>query len=56
MTGGGFGGCVISLVKTVAVEDFKHTVAKEYKLATRIDADIYVSKAGVGVTEVSVSA
>ena len=56
MTGGGFGGCTINLVKTEAVEDFKRSVAKEYKLATQIDADIYVSKAGAGVSEIPVTA
>jgi galactokinase len=56
MTGGGFGGCTISLVKTEAVEEFKRSIAKEYKAATQIDADIYVSKAGAGVTEIKVSA
>ena len=55
MTGGGFGGCTISLVKTEAVEEFKRSVAKEYKAATQIDADIYVSKAGAGVREITVS-
>jgi galactokinase len=55
MTGGGFGGCTINLVKTEAVEEFRHSVAKEYKLATQIAADIYVSKAAQGVTEVDVS-
>ena len=56
MTGGGFGGCTISLVETAAVEEFKRNVAKEYKAATQIDADIYVSKAGTGVTEIKLSA
>jgi len=56
MTGGGFGGCTINLVKTEAVDEFKRKVANEYKLATQIDADIYVSKAGAGVTEITVSA
>jgi galactokinase len=44
------------LVKTEAVDEFKRGVAKEYKLATQIDGDIYVSKAGAGVTEITVSA
>jgi len=55
MTGGGFGGCTINLVKTEAVDEFKRKVANEYKLATQIHADIYVSKAGAGVTEIMVS-
>jgi galactokinase len=55
MTGGGFGGCTITLVETAAVAEFQRSVSKEYKLATGIDAEIYVSKAGPGVSEVSVS-
>jgi galactokinase len=56
MTGGGFGGSTINLVRTEAVEEFKRGIAKEYKLATQIAADIYISKAGQGVSEVDVSA
>jgi galactokinase len=56
MTGGGFGGSTINLVKTEAVEEFKHNVSREYKLATQIAPEIYVSRAGEGVTEVNVSA
>jgi galactokinase len=53
MTGGGFGGSTINLVRTAAIEEFRHSVAKEYKLATQIAPDIYVSKAGQGVSEVA---
>jgi len=56
MTGGGFGGSTINLVKTEAVKEFKHNVSREYKLATQIAPEIYVSRAGQGVTEVNVSA
>jgi galactokinase len=55
MTGGGFGGSTINLVRTAAIEEFRHSVAKEYTLATQIFPDIYVSKAGQGVTEVDAS-
>ena len=56
MTGGGFGGSTINLVRTEAVEEFKRNVSREYKLATQIAPEIYVSRAGQGVTEVNVSA
>jgi galactokinase len=55
MTGGGFGGCTISLVETAAVKEFKRSDAKEYKAATQIGTEIYVSKAGAGVTEIKVN-
>ena len=31
MTGGGFGGCTVSIVKDEAIEDFKKTVGENYK-------------------------
>ena len=55
MTGGGFGGCTINLVKSESVDAFKRDVAREYKRATQIDPDMYVSRAGAGVTEIEVS-
>jgi galactokinase len=53
MTGGGFGGCTINLVESGAVENFKKKVSSAYKSAMQIDAEIYVSSAGAGVTEVT---
>ncbi len=55
MTGGGFGGCTINLVRTEAVEPFKSAVAEAYQRATQLDPEIYVSKAGAGVTEIELS-
>jgi galactokinase len=52
MTGGGFGGCTINLVRTASVEQFKTEIRSAYHQATGIEPDIYVSTAGVGVTEV----
>jgi len=46
----------MALVRRSASGNGKRKVANEYKLATQIDADIYVSKAGAGVTEITVSA
>lgn len=55
MTGGGFGGCTINLVRMDSVENFKRSVTAAYKTATKIEPEIYVSTAGAGVTEISVS-
>jgi len=54
MTGGGFGGCTINLVRTDAVETFQKKVREEYRRATHIEPEIYVSRAGAGVTEIEV--
>lgn len=42
MTGGGFGGCTVSLVERDAVETFKNEIAGKYESATRIHPEIYV--------------
>jgi len=49
MTGGGFGGCTISLVASDAAEEFKQVVAQEYEARTDIHADVYVLRATAGV-------
>ena len=51
MTGGGFGGCVVALVKNDAVEAFKQNVAKEYKAKTGYTPDFYIAAADDGARE-----
>ena len=53
MTGGGFGGCTINLVRADAANAFKHAVAIEYQTRTNIYPDIYVLSASEGVLEVA---
>ncbi|HET9803802.1 MAG TPA: galactokinase [Candidatus Acidoferrum sp.] len=53
MTGGGFGGCTINLVRMDAVDNFKHAVGAAYRKVTGIEPEIYVSTAGAGVTEIT---
>lgn len=48
MTGGGFGDCTVSLVKTDAVEPFKRIVGQGYKEKTGLDAEFYVVNIGDG--------
>jgi galactokinase len=52
MTGGGFGGCTINLVKDANVADFTAAVSSAYKKAVSVDPEIYVTTAGAGVSEV----
>jgi galactokinase len=54
MTGGGFGGCTISLVEAGAVEGFKAAVTPAYRAATRLTPVIFVSSPGAGVGAVAV--
>ena len=53
MTGGGFGGCTISLVEAGAVEAFKDRVAKAYREATGLDPTIFTCSPGAGVGAVT---
>ncbi len=50
MTGGGFGGCTVSIVKDEAVEDFKKKVGKAYKDKIGYDATFYTVEIGGGPT------
>ena len=52
ITGGGFGGCTVSIVKNDAVENFKKEVLTKYKAATEIDAEIYEAEIGNGAGRV----
>ena len=50
MTGAGFGGCTVNLVKTNAVEEFERTVCARYKQETGYDATCYDVEIGDGLT------
>ncbi|SHF25672.1 galactokinase [Caloramator proteoclasticus] len=49
MTGAGFGGCAIAIVKEGMEEEFINEVSNRYKDRTGIKADFYISKIGDGV-------
>ncbi len=48
MTGAGFGGCTVSLVKSEAVDMFVKTVGEEYKRRIGLEPDFYVAEIGNG--------
>lgn len=50
LTGGGFGGCTISLVRTSDVEDFKRHVFKEYFKSTGYKAEFYDTDIADGIS------
>jgi len=52
MTGGGFGGCNISIVRKDAVERFKDTMRREYTKRIGYEPSFYQSNAGEGAREV----
>jgi galactokinase len=50
MTGGGFGGCAVALVKTEAVGAISKKIAGDYKTKTGIEAAIFTSRPAAGAT------
>jgi galactokinase len=50
MTGGGFGGCCVALVKTEAVDSITKKIAADYKTKTGIEAAIFASRPAAGAT------
>ncbi len=50
MTGGGFGGCTVSIVKTNALDEFGEYVKEKYKKATGYDASVYQTEISDGIT------
>ena len=52
MTGGGFGGCCVALVKASAVEYISKKIAADYKARTGIAASIFASRPAAGATVV----
>ena len=48
MTGGGFGGCTVSVVKDDAIEIFKEQVGRNYEAKTGLKAEIYVAEISDG--------
>lgn len=52
MTGGGFGGCTVSLVRDEAIKQFKEQVSKAYKEKTGITPDFYVAQISDGAQKI----
>jgi galactokinase len=48
MTGGGFGGCCVALVKTGSVGSITQKIAAEYKVKTGLKASIFASRPAAG--------
>jgi galactokinase len=55
MTGGGFGGCTINLVRSGNVPQFRDMIQAEYEKETGKRPEIYVSRPAAGAEEINVS-
>lgn len=53
MTGGGFGGCTVNLVREENAEEFAKRIAERYREATGIRPQVYLCTAEDGAGEVS---
>ena len=52
ITGGGFGGCTVSIVKNDAVDELKRRVEKEYPKKTGLEAEVYIVDIGDGTRRI----
>lgn len=50
MTGGGFGGCTVNLVREENAADFAKRIAERYRAQTRIDPQVYLCSAEDGAS------
>jgi len=48
MTGGGFGGCTVALIRADKVDAISEQVAAEYEKKTKIKATLFVSRPAAG--------
>jgi galactokinase len=53
MTGAGFGGCAVALVRAEAADEFSHQVAAAYQTATALTPQVYVCRATDGAALVA---
>lgn len=54
MTGAGFGGCNVSLVKEEAMKEFQESVAENYQARTGLKPTFYVCDIGDGAKEIPI--
>ena len=52
MTGGGFGGCAVALVRAEQASQFASDVARDYTAATGLTPAVYVTPAAAGASVV----
>jgi len=53
LTGGGFGGCTVSLLEAEAAEGFAAAMKREYKAATGVVAQVFVCEIADGAGQIT---
>ena len=53
LTGGGFGGCTVSLVDSSAADSFAATLRRQYREATQVDPQVFLCEIADGAAELS---
>ena len=53
MTGGGFGGCTVNLVRDDKAQEFAKQIAERYRNSTGITPQVYLCTAEDGAAELS---
>jgi len=53
MSGGGFGGCTVSLVKDEAIDTFISKVGAAYEAKIGIKPEFYIAKIGDGACKIN---
>jgi galactokinase len=53
LTGGGFGGCTVNLVKESAIDNFRENVSSQYQATTGLMPEIFVVNASGGAGEIA---
>ena len=51
MTGGGFGGCTVSIVESAALETFREKVSARYRELCGLECEIYTASPADGARE-----
>jgi galactokinase len=54
LTGGGFGGCTVNLVRKAVIAEFEHIISHTYHKVFQITPTLYTVATGTGVEEIRV--
>jgi len=55
MTGGGFGGCAVALVRSDAVADIQSRLSAAYRTQANREAALFVSRPADGARQLAIS-